>query len=58
MEKTQQLEQQIFQLENKIAHIPQDKNGKYPPNYYALKGLIKKKKEELSKLKNFEWLSQ
>jgi len=54
----EKLEQQIYILEKKRDSIPANIHGKYPPNYYALDGMIKSKKNQLQQLKTAEWLAQ
>ena len=49
-------EYQIKALENKLATIKPDANGKYPPAYYALANKIKALKTDLvAQIKNKRW---
>ncbi len=60
--QTQQLEQQISILEKRLSVTPEliriEGRNKYNPSFFALKAMIKNKKIELNKRKQFQFLAQ
>lgn len=52
------IEAQISILEKRLETTPEKIGNKYNPAYFALKGLINKKKRALIFKKKFEWLAQ